>query len=394
MSADIFTAIAAENRRLEEATLSPHACRSAAGLRRHPERERIPDGENFRPVFFHDADRIIHSLAYSRYVDKTQVFSLLENDHITHRALHVQLVSRIGRALGRALRLNEDLIEAIALGHDIGHAPFGHEGERILDEICVAHGIGCFVHSAQSVRFLMEVENRGLGFNLSLQVLDGILCHNGELLQADYRPGAAKDWEAFESEYRACLVDSAASRGLFPMTLEGCVMRISDVVAYIGRDFEDAIRVHLIGREALPAAVRRVLGDTNRSIINTLVTDLITSSAGRDSLSFSPPVFAALEALMTFNYENIYNNRRIKSEQPKIRNMFESLFKYYMENYESDHFGCDLLRHFKAGMEPAYLEQNSPGRVIVDFMAGMTDDFLYNQYERLFIPAKKGYFFD
>ena len=394
MEPEIFAGIAEQNREREAAVLSSYACPSDRGIRRHPEREKVPDPVNFRPVFFHDSDRIIHSLAYSRYVDKTQVFSFFENDHITHRALHVQLVSRIGRVIGRALKLNEDLIEAIALGHDIGHTPFGHEGERILDQICSEHGIGHFAHNAQSVRFLMEVENRGLGFNLSLQVLDGILCHNGELIQEDYKPAGVKSWEGFDREYRACFEEEGASKNLFPMTLEGCVVRVADVIAYIGRDFEDAIRVHLIRREEMPDEVSRVMGTTNAEIINTLVRDLISNSIGRDGLAFSKEVYRALDRLLAFNYRSIYTNERIKSEQPKIRNMFESLFLYFSEHFGKREAGCGLLNHFLDGMEKRYLESNDPRRIIIDFMAGMTDDFLYNQYVRLFVPTRKGYHFE
>ena len=179
---DVFSKIILNNFSREKKILSKYACRSNKGKRRYPEREKIPDRENIRPIFFHDTDKIIHSLAYTRYIDKTQVFYLFEHDHITHRVLHVQFVSKIGRVIGRCLRLNEDLIEAISLGHDLGHVPYGHDGERVLNDLCIKHKIGFFCHNAQSVRFLMEIEDKGQGLNLSLQVLDGILAHNGEML--------------------------------------------------------------------------------------------------------------------------------------------------------------------------------------------------------------------
>jgi dGTPase len=242
----VFSNIVLNNLYRERRTLSKFACLNIKGIRKYPNREKIPDRENIRPTFFHDTDKIMHSLAYTRYIDKAQVFYLFENDHITHRVLHVQFVSKIGRVIGRCLNLNEDLIEAISLGHDLGHVPYGHDGENVLNELCKDSGIGCFCHNVQSVRFLEEIEQRGKGLNLSLQVLDGILAHNGEMLSEEYRPTYGKTWEEFEAEYINCSKDENSSKKIFPMTLEGCVVRISDVIAYIGRDIEDAITLKLI----------------------------------------------------------------------------------------------------------------------------------------------------
>lgn len=391
MSTSVIGHILANNQAREGKILSQFACPNSRGIRRHPEWEKVPDQENIRPVFFHDSDKIMHSKAYTRYQDKTQVFSLFENDHITHRALHVQFVSRIGRVIGRCLQLNEDLIEAIALGHDIGHTPFGHDGESVLNQICLEQGIGCFAHNAQSVRFLMEVENNGQGLNLSLQVLDGILCHNGEILQKEYRPAYEKSWEQFDEEYEKCFQQLDYSKKLFPMTLEGCVMRISDVIAYIGRDVEDAIRVNLIKRSDMPVAATSVLGDANDRIINTLVMDLIENSYGKDALSFSDGVYAALKELMAFNYRQIYTNPLIKTEKHKIDNMFRTLFQAYCGQLEAISGSQVQLDAYLADFSADYLENTDHKRVIVDFMAGMTDDFLTNQYKQLFVPRNYGY---
>ena len=179
---DIADKIVKQNHVRELKNLSKYACRSIKGNRLEPDRERIPDRKNVRTTFFHDTDSVIHSRAYTRYIDKTQVFYLIENDHITHRVLHVQLVSKIARTIGRFLRLNEDLLEALSLGHDVGHAPYGHDGEEYLKNFCKKMRIGTFAHNAQSVRLFTEIENFGKGLNLTLQVLDGILCHNGEIL--------------------------------------------------------------------------------------------------------------------------------------------------------------------------------------------------------------------
>ena len=226
--------------RAEIKRLSGLACPSAQSLRRRPD-PLVESGH--RQSFQVDADRILHSLAYTRYIDKTQVFSLVENDHITHRVLHVQLVSKISRTIGRLLALNEDLIEAIALGHDLGHAPFGHDGETHLSELSQAHGLSPFVHPVQSVRALDLLEGKGKGLNLSLQVLDGILCHDGEADRTDLIPERDKDWGRFRAELGAKERDPGLE--LRPMTLEGCVVRLADTIAYIGRDLEDAIRLGL-----------------------------------------------------------------------------------------------------------------------------------------------------
>ena len=270
----VFSRIVLANVKRERDSLAKTACKSRDGRRKHPEWEKVADKENVRPTFFHDTDKIIHSLAYTRYIDKTQAFYLFENDHITHRVLHVQFVSKIGRVIGRCLSLNEDLIEAIALGHDLGHVPYGHDGEKVLDEICRENNVGGFCHNAQSVRCLMDLENDGEGLNLCLQVLDGILCHNGEILDRQYAPSRGKTWDDLEEEYGKCLSDKDYSKKIYPMTLEGCVVRISDVIAYIGRDFEDAITVKLIRRDDLPSTITHTLGNTNDKIINTLVLDL------------------------------------------------------------------------------------------------------------------------
>src|SRR4030042_1005986 len=223
----------------EESGLSPYAPRTCRASRRCYE-ERIAEGH--RQNFAVDADRILHSRAYTRYIDKTQVFYLIDHEHISHRVLHVQLLSKIARTIGRFLRLNEDLLEAIALGHDIGHPPFGHDGERILSAICASQGIGPFLHSIQGVHFLEKVEKNGRGLNLTLQVLDGILCHDGEPHLERLAPDWEKTFAHLEEEMRAKLADPRVP--LKPMTLEGCVVRLADTISYIGRGPGDALPLH------------------------------------------------------------------------------------------------------------------------------------------------------
>ena len=299
--------------RKEAGCLSEYATRNAAAIRREEE-ELLTEG--YRQAFSVDVDRILYSRAYARYIDKTQVFYLIRNDHITHRVLHVQLVSKISRTIGRLLGLNEDLIEAMALGHDIGHTPFGHDGERFLSEICVEHGIGAFLHNVQSVQFLDLVERKGRGWNLCLQTLDGILCHDGEVHNQVLAPRPEKTFDRLEAELAA--KKSNPQGDLMPMTLEGCVVRMADTVAYIGRDIEDAIRLGLIRRADIPAECVRILGNSNGTIVFNLVTDILKNSYGQGHVQFSPEISDALARLKQFNLERIYLNPLMKPHTPVI----------------------------------------------------------------------------
>lgn len=385
-NSSVFSKIVINNVNRERWALSKYACRSSKGIRKYPGREPTPDRENIRPIFFHDTDRIIHSLAYSRYIDKTQVFYLFEHDHITHRVLHVQFVSKIGRVIGRFLRLNEDLIEAIALGHDLGHVPYGHDGEKILDTLCKEHSLGCFCHNAQSVKFLTEIEKEGEGLNLSLQVLDGILAHNGEMVMKDYKPAYDKTWDHFEEELSNCFREDGFSEKIVPMTLEGCVVRVADVIAYVGRDIEDAITLNLLQREDLPDEITDVLGDTNDKIINRLILDLTEQSYNKDHLSFSEEIFLALKALKDFNYRRIYFDPRIKTESHKIEKIYRLLFEKYCEDLQNKNSSSDIYK-----MPSKYRSNTEGKRMVVDFIAGMTDDYFNNQFREYFVPKTYGY---
>ena len=312
--------------RQEDETLSPYATKSRQAIRRQYE-EKINSGH--RQNFAVDADRILHSRAYTRYIDKTQVFYLIDHEHISHRVLHVQLLSKISRTIGRYLRLNEDLLEAIALGHDIGHPPFGHDGEAILSRLCETHGIGPFLHSVQGVRFLDKIEKGGRGLNLSLQVLDGILSHDGETHLERLVPDQEKSFADFYGEIE--IKQNDPHHNLKPMTLEGCVVRLADTISYIGRDLEDAILLQLIHRQDLPSLVRERLGDTNGTIIYNLVTDLITQSLNKNYISYSAEIGEALRSLKEFNYRRIYQDPRIKAETDKIEALFASLFTRFLQ---------------------------------------------------------------
>jgi dGTPase len=363
--------------RIEEKRLSFSATRSTRAIRRKEE-NRI----GYRQAFSLDADRIIHSRAYTRYIDKTQVFCLVANDHITHRVLHVQLVSRIARTIGRFLALNEDLIEAIALGHDIGHAPFGHDGESFLAELCIKQGLPPFQHNIQSVRFLDHLERKGRGWNLSLQTLDGILCHDGEIHANRISPNPDKDFDTLDREMSQ--KQAKADIKLAPMTLEGCVVRMADTVAYIGRDIEDAILLGLIQRSDIPKSCREYLGSTNGEIVYTLVTDLIANSFipqndtdGIGYIGFSTEVAEYLKELKDFNYKNIYLHPKTKTNLPLIRNCYETLFTRYLQQLEegTSTGSVDLM----TDMSPSYLASHPPAAMACDYIAGMTDNFFLKQ---------------
>jgi dGTPase len=367
--------------RQEETWLSPYATRSVQASRRCYE-ERIAEGH--RQNFAVDADRILHSRAYTRYIDKTQVFYLIDHEHISHRVLHVQLLSKIARTIGKFLRLNEDLLEAIALGHDIGHPPFGHDGERILSDLCQAHGIGPFLHSIQGVRFLDRLEKNGRGLNLSLQVLDGILCHDGESHLERLSPDQEKTFAELEEEFRRKQADPALD--LKPMTLEGCVVRLADTISYIGRDLEDAITLHLLGREDLPEDVVQGLGRTNGAIVYSLVTDLISHSYDKNYVGYSPEVGSLLKKLKQFNYESIYNNPRIKEETPKIAGLFDGLFARFLADLKGARRDSPIWTDFLAGMEPGYVDAHQPAEIVRDYLASMTDAYFLRTAQELLFP--------
>ncbi len=337
---------------------------------------------DIRPEYFRDIDRIIHSMNYSRYINKTQVFTKPHNDHVSTRMIHVQLVSKVARTIGRALLLNEDLIEAAALGHDLGHTPFGHFGESVLNEISLKHNEGYFMHNVQSVRNMMFVENHGKGHNLTIQVLDAFLCHNGELVQNEYRP-VKKTKEEFLEQYKACYKDKDMAKHLIPMTLEGCVVRISDVIAYLGRDIEDAIRLKVFDINELPKSIGDILGNSNRDIINTIILDIIENSIGKDYISMSPKVYKAIKDLKEFNYQNIYSKSMTDETREYLKNGFYQLFNYFLEQIKQKNMKSIIFKEFLKDMDESYLNNTSDERKVIDFIAGMTDEYFLYQYKKI-----------
>lgn len=386
-------AVLAGLNREERRRLSPLATPSDAGLRRLPE-----DRQGYRQQFALDADRILHSRAYTRYIDKTQVFCLVANDHITHRVLHVQLVSRVARTIGRFLHLNEDLIEAISLGHDIGHPPFGHDGERFLAKLCIEHGLPPFQHNLQSVRFLDQLERKGRGWNLTVQTLDGILCHDGEVHSRAIIPDFSLGFEQLDLKLNAKQQDPEHS--LVPATLEGCVVRLADTIAYIGRDIEDAIVLGLISRQDIPASCRQVLGETNGTIVYTLVTDLIANSvvpppgqaasSAECAIGFGPEVAEALRELKHFNYQRIYLAPRTKQDYPLIGKCYRALFNHYLGHLSGGSIDDALQVDLMTDVANRY-DREQPAAMVRDFIAGMTDDYFLRQAAAIGcqVPSKR-----
>jgi dGTPase len=365
----------------QEALLSPHATIGADAIRRH---NRVK--EDIRTPYSRDADRIIHTRAYSRYIDKTQVFYLIENDHITHRVIHVQLVSRIARTIGRSLRLNEDLIEAIALGHDIGHIPYGHFGESCLSRLCEQFGIGKFFHNVQSVQFLDRIED----CDLTLQVLDGILCHNGEAEDVRITPVPCGSWIAFDKKVQDA---TDGMRPISPATAEGCVIKFADTIAYIGRDLQDAWEVGLINESTpLPEKVTGVLGATNSEIINTLIYDLLENSSTEDDIfiSYSRETEDALISLRRFSRRNIYDNEKLTAERQKIERMYATLFSTYLEALDADDLQSRIYTDYLNAhwISRNYLDSATPAEVVRDYIAGMTDRYFARRFEECVIPRR------
>jgi len=319
----------------EEASLSPFACRAAQSRGRARSEEEC----EIRTCFQRDVDRIVYSKAFRRLKHKTQVFLQPEGDHYRTRMTHTLEVSRIARTIARALALNEDLTEAIALGHDLGHTPFGHAGERMLNQLMP----GGFAHYSQSVRVVERLEKNGEGLNLTWEVRNGILCH---------------------------------TKGTDAATLEGQVVRLADHIAYINHDIEDALRAGIIFPMDLPLEVSGVLGFTHSKRIDTLVADAISASQGQNAIRQTPEVGEAMLALKDFMFANVYTNPLAKGEEGKAQELLRALFGYYMEHPD------ELPEDFQTIRAEEGVE-----RAVCDYIAGMTDPFAVEQYEKLFIPV-------
>lgn len=358
-----------------EKNLSKYACKNSDAIRIGKE------GNDIRPPFFRDIDRIIYSLSYTRYLDKTQVFSNNENTNISKRMTHVQFVSKIARTIGRALNLNEDLIEAASLGHDLGHVPYGHVGEAILNKISLENNEGFFNHNIQSVRTLMDIENKGQGRNITVQVLDAIMCHNGEIPLGLYEP-KKKNVDEFIKEYESSYKDKSVISKMRPMTLEGCVVRISDIVGYIGRDIEDALRVGVISRDKIPKHITKYLGRNNRELVNNVILDIINNSYNKPYITMSSEIYKAIVDLKKFNYENIYLKANSKEQIKNYEKMFRLLFNTYLNDLNNNNLDSPIYSVYLDYKNKNY-HKNTNARIVIDFIAGMTDDYFNREYKRI-----------
>lgn len=319
----------------EKEYLSPHAALSMESKGREREEEQC----DIRPVFQRDRDRILHCKSFRRLKDKTQVFLTPEGDHYRTRLTHTLEVSQNARTIAKALRMNEDLVEAIALGHDLGHTPFGHAGERALDRIC-PYG---FEHNVQSVRTVEKLEKNGQGLNLTVEVRDGILNH-----QTSGNPA----------------------------TLEGKIVKFSDKIAYIHHDMDDAIRGGILTEADVPREIGDVIGYTTGERLDHFIHDIVTTSEGTGDIRMSEPVAEAMQKLRQFMFERVYKNPEAKSEEGKAEQLMETLYQHYLHHI--DVLPAEMLRMIEEG-EPRE-------RIVCDYVGAMTDRFAIATYEELYIP--------
>lgn len=351
-------------------------------------RRRNPDFDKesvWRPAYVRDVDKIMHSPYYNRYTDKTQVFSFYKNDDITRRALHVQLVSRIARSIGSVLNLNLDLIEAIALGHDIGHTPFGHAGERYISEVYHAECGRYFNHNVHSVRVLDGI----FPLNITLDTLDGIITHNGEFEMHEYYPSVMTDFDAFDKMVESCYVDQKNIEKIVPSTLEGCVVRVCDIIAYLGKDRQDATRAKLTSSDYSLGDAG--IGTINAEIINNLEVNIIENSYGKPYIMLDKEHYIGLKEAKKTNYEQIYKIEKVtnvldNTVKPMMQNMYMRLLSDLKEGKKSSpifkhHVDFVSGNHYAA--KTPYIE-TEPNQIVVDYMASMTDDYCTELYEYLF----------
>ena len=363
-------------------TLPQMSTSDTAVLRRHMVGK--DKGSIWRPAFVHDVDKILHCPYYNRYSDKTQVFSLVRNDDITRRSLHVQLVSRIARTIGRALNLNLDLIEAISLGHDLGHPPFAHSGEVYLDELFYQHAGRQFNHSIQSVRVLDNI----FPMNLSLQVLDGIACHNGEIELEAYTPAFGRDFAQFDAMVESCYLDAANIRRLMPATLEGAVVRISDIIAYLGKDRQDAASIQMVDDRQFSDSI---IGSVNSDIINNLVVNIIENSYGQPYIRMDAEHFQAMKTAKKENYTRIYEDAAAHAKlYDTVRPMMSEIYGQMLQDLQTGNTNSPVfLHHIDYVNQSRYprdipYERTEPNQIVVDYIASMTDDYFIDLHKYLF----------
>lgn len=335
--------------------------------------------DDHRLPYKRDVDRILHSKCYARYTDKTQVVYLVANDHITHRSLHVQLVSSFARGIAEILRLNTDLVEAISLGHDVGHPPFGHEGEGYLSALSQEFGNGPFAHPWQSCRLLSLIEPLNLGF----AAYDGMLCHDGGMAEFHMTPRYGKTWDDHFADLDFKKRDADAN--IMPGTLEGCLVKLCDTMSYLGRDIEDAINLGILSRHQVP---KTILGTTNREILAFLARDMIEQSFEKESLSISEESYKALKVLRQFNFDHIYHHPKLKVESQKIKRSYRILFEILLDDYQKHQQNSYLWKHYLHDKPEGYLTKTTPVQMVVDYVSGMTDSFFIRTLEQIIVPKR------
>ena len=353
-------------------------------------RDMSSDRESaWRPAYLRDVDKILHSPYYNRYTDKTQVFSFYKNDDITRRALHVQLVSRTARTLGSVLGLNLDLIEAIALGHDIGHTPFGHAGERYISEVYRAETGRFFNHNVHSVRVLDGIFEH----NITLDTLDGIITHNGEFEMEEYRPTTLSGFEEFDKMVESCYVDESNIVRIIPSTLEGCVVRVSDIIAYLGKDRQDAERARLI--ESSSEIGDAGIGTINSDIMNNLMVNIIENSQGKPYIKLDEEHYRGMSLAKRDNYQMIYRRDHVsKVLEESVRPMMHRMYDKLLQDLKDGNLNSPIFKHhidFVTANHYAhsmpYIE-TEPNQIVVDYIASMTDDYCTELYKFLFPNSK------
>ncbi|HID06540.1 MAG TPA: deoxyguanosinetriphosphate triphosphohydrolase [Armatimonadetes bacterium] len=341
--------------RWEMEYLAPYAAKAALSRGRGRPEDKCP----IRTDFQRDRDRIIHSKAFRRLMHKTQVFIAPRGDHYRTRMTHALEVAQIGRTICRALRLNEDLAEAIALGHDLGHPPFGHAGEQVLDRVYRKYDSNArFCHWEQSLRVVDILEKDGEGLNLTWEVRDGIVHHS-------------KGMADLEADDESCADE--------PATLEGKVIRIADRIAYVNHDLDDALRAGILTIEDIPTSIRRTLGEHHAQRITTLVSDIVSNGVSDGEVCMSPHILRAFNDLKDFLYERVYlDERLVKAEVEKVERMIEALFDYYMRH-------PDAVPLFDVARSSS-LSQVELARTVCDYIAGMTDRYAIDQFARIYVP--------
>lgn len=369
---------------LSGSATNPYATPNESAIRRN-EADRDRDTA-LRPSFVRDAEKILHMPAYNRLNGKTQVFSFRENDDLTRRGLHVQLVARVARDIGYALGLNLDLIEAIALGHDIGHTPFGHAGERFLNDVFHARTGRWFFHNVQSARVLDVLYGR----NVSIQTLDGVICHNGEFERQTLRTSGLRSVEEYDAMVADCWTrGDAAIAHLAPMTLEGCVVRVSDIIAYVGKDRQDAIRAGIATEDSFDDGLG---GAYNAWALKAFVADVVEHSVGQSRIAMSEEAFCEMRRAKRENYRKIYGASEVNGEFGNdMAELFCALYEAVFDDLVMGREEAPVFRHHiryvDAGLShygQRYDWQADLDLTVVDYISSMTDDYFMAFSEHLF----------